>query len=384
MTILKKRYGLVLIITSLSIVLFYGYKGIQDVNQWKYMQNYYNSEQYQKDLSEVSEEENPKFKGLSFKERENLDKKEGLSLFNQTNSYDEQGNITTDSKHNTTYYTMYFNENSLLLLVVIVSAGFLMFFVDLKTSFNEFLFSLGVSKRRIYFSKFALISIPILLSVLLAKILFIGIITLSIPSEYVNISLAQLAMNVLASWTTCIIYYFTATFIGLVTGNIILGPLTALGFCASFEYFIAAVINAWYYFTKTSTDIYVTNRFFNYSITKDPISTLPIVFTVMLSLLLLIFGSYLFQTLTLEKKGKYLLFDGLKLPVIIAMTLYVPIVLVFSRGYYLYEDGTSPIPGLLIYAIITAIIGIYLIFRKEFHGSISHIKQTLKNNNVRT
>ncbi|OJG28181.1 hypothetical protein RU98_GL001429 [Enterococcus caccae] len=384
MTILKKRYGLVLVITSLSIILFYGYNGINDVNHWKTTEKYYNSEQYTKDLEKISEHDDPRYQGLSLNERKKLNEEEGLSLFYQTNAYDDSGKLITDPKNYNPYFTIYFNENPLLLLAIIVAIGFFMFFVDLKTSFNEFLFSLGVSKRRIYFSKFALISVPILTSLLLGKILFVSIITTGIPAEYVNISIMELVANVLASWTTYMFYFFIAAFIGLVTGNIILGPLTVFGFCISFEFFITAVVNAWYYFTKTTSDYFITNKFFVYTVTKEPISALPITLAVIVSLLLFVSGSYLFSTLTLENKGKYLLFDTLKIPVIIAMTIYVPLVLVFSHGYYNYETGASPIPSLLIYGIITALIGSYLVLKKEIHELINRAKQMNNTSNVKS
>lgn len=377
MIILKKRYGLALIVTSLLILVFYGYLGINDVNRWKEMESYYDSEQYIKDLNEIADEENPRYKGLSVDERLALDKKEGLSLFYQTNSYDEQGKIISDSDKDQPYYSMYFNENSLLLIAVVSTIGFFLFFADLKTSFNEFLFSLGVSKRRIYYSKLVLIALPILLSILLAKILFVGIITTGIPAEYVNISMTDLAKNILASWTTCILYFFVSVFIGLVTGNMLLGPLTAFGFCVSLEFFITGITNAWYYFTHATTDVYITGKFFVYTVTKDPISTVPIMLAVVSSLLLFVLGAILFPSLTLEKRGNYLLFDKLKIPVIVAMTIYVPIVLVFSQGIYYGEDQPSPIPALLIYGIITAMIGTYLVFRKEFQEWFNQ-KQQIK------
>ncbi|WP_348919996.1 ABC transporter permease [Enterococcus rotai] len=380
MTILKKRYGLALLITSLCIILFYGYNGVSDVKRWHEMNAYFDSEEYIKDLQQLSEDDSPRYSGLSLSERQALDKKEGLSLFYQTNSYDEQGKLISVSDQ--PYFSAYFSENPILLIAVLAIAGFLMFFADLKTAFNEFLFSLGVSKRRIYFSKFALVSLPLLSSVLLAKIVFVGIITTGIPTEYVNIGIPTLVANVLASWTTCILYFSLSAFIGLVTGNMILGPLTVFGFCASLEFFITGVLNAWYYFTNATIDRYITNKFFVYTVNKESISTFPIILAIAISLFLFIFGSFLFPKLTLEKKGNYLLFDKLKVPVVIAMTLYVPMVLVFSSGVYFGEDVSSPIPSLLIYCILTALIGSYLVFRKEINEWVNLKRQLNRNSSI--
>lgn len=381
MTILKKRYGLSLIITCLFILLFYSYSGYKDVNNWKDTNAYYHSAQFDKDMAGVTEEDNPMYTGLSLNERKELERKNSLNLFYKTTSYDEKGNLITNAS-DTSYFTMYFNEDPLLLLAVIVAAGFFLFFVDLKTSFNEFLFSLGVSKRRIYFSKFALVSIPILSSVLLAKFLFVGIITTGIPAEYVNITTSELVTVVFASWTTCVMYFFIAAFIGVIAGNLILAPLTVIGFSLSLGFFITACANAWSYFSSATADGFAADSFFVYTVTKDPVSLTPIILAIVLSFTVFVIGSLLFPKLTLEKKGDYLLFDQLKLPVVIAMTIYVPVVLVFSRRYYTYEDSSTPIPSLLIYGVLTALIGSYLVYRKEIHTYINRTRYRSNKRNV--
>lgn len=110
-------------------------------------------------------------------------------------------------------------------------------------------------------------------------------------------------------------------------------------------------------------------------------TTYTIVFAVSASFVLFFLGALLFPTLTLEKKGNYLLFDKLKVPVVIAMIFYVPIVLVFNQGVYFDENQGSPIPALLIYGIITALIESYIVFRKEittWFNQKQHIKHTLR------
>ncbi|MEI5992612.1 ABC transporter permease [Candidatus Enterococcus mansonii] len=365
MTILKKRYGLALIVVCSSIILFYGFSGISDVNRWKEINAYYDSEEFINELNRSPEEYGSEYKQLPAEKRHKTYKEENLKLFYQAESYDEYGKPMDNS--NQPHYTGYFSENFVLLFAVVSMIGFGLFFIDLKTSFNEFLFSLGVSKKQIYFSKFALIAIPVLGSVLLAKMLLVAIIITGIPAEYINIDMIQLMFGVVASWTTVILYFSLSAFIGLITGHILLAPLTAFGFCGSFVFFATAVVNMWNYYIDGVTYNYLASPHFIYSITKEPISVLPIILAVLLSFFLFIFGAFLFSSLTLEKKGNYLLFDKLKLPVIIAMTLYVPIVLVFGRGWYFGEENRSPIPSLLTYGLITVLIGIYVVYRKEIH-----------------
>ncbi|MDA9470394.1 ABC transporter permease [Enterococcus sp. 5H] len=380
LTILKKRYGLFILIASIAIVGFYVFLGISDVNRWKEMELYYSSDDFITELKQNPEEINPSYKNLSLKERQEKHKKDSLMLFFQTDTFDDQGNM--DTSENRPYFTMYFNENPWLLISLISLIGFSLFFVDLKTSFNEFLFSLGVSKRKIYFTKYLLIALPLLFSVLIAKILFIGIVTLGIPSEYVNLNMHQIVMNILALWSPIVFYFSVSTFIGLVTGHMILGPLTLFGFCFSFEFFMTSLTNALYFFTDHTKEVYMGD-FFQYIITKNPTPLFPIIFALVVSILLTVSGFFLFPALTLEKKGNYLLFDKLKIPVIIATTIYVPIVMVFSQGFSHDESLQSSIVSLLIYAIITALIVSYIVFKKEIDRWIHQKKQIKEKISVR-
>lgn len=372
LTILKKRYSFFVLITSIAIIVFYIFLGISDVNRWKEMEEYYNSDDFITELKQNPEEINPRYKNLSLNERQEKHKKDNLMLFFQTDTFDDQGNM--DTSENRPYFTMYLNENPLLLISLISLIGFFLFFVDLKTSFNEFLFSLGVSKHKIYFTKYLIIALPILLSALIAKILFIGIVILGIPSEYVNLNIEQIIMNILALWSPIVFYFSVTAFIGLVTGHMILAPLTLVGFCFSFEFFMTSLTNALYFFTDNTKEVYMGN-FFQYIITKNPIPMFPIVFALIVSILLTVLGAFLFPSLTLEKKGNYLLFDKLKIPVIIVTTIYVPIVIVFSQGFSHDESTQSSIISLLIYAIITALIVSYIVFKKEIDRWIHQKKQ---------
>lgn len=373
LTILKKRYGIFILVASVAIIVFYVFLGISDVNRWKEAETFYSSDDFITELKQDTENLNPKYRYLSLEELKKEYAKDHLTLFIQPETFDEEEKLMNSESE--PYYTMYFNENSLIILGLVSLIGFGLFFIDLNTSFNEFLFSLGVSKRRIYFSKYLIVGLPILSSVLIAKILFFGIITTNIPAEYVNIDFLQLATNVLAVWAPLVFFFSVSAFISLITGHMIFGPLTLIGFYFSFEPFISSLKNATDYFNGEAVPIYKDN-FFQYAITKNPIAWFPIVFALAASLLLFILGNVLFSSLTLEKKGSYLLFDKLRIPVIIAMTIYVPMVLVFSRGFYSNESNPkSPFVALFIYGILTALISSYIIFKKEIDEWINQKNQ---------
>jgi hypothetical protein len=343
-TILKKRYGRFLIFICLAIIASYIYIGISNVATWKEQERMYD----EIILIQKSQNKSP------------LSKKEGLSLFNQGTEY-EEGEPTV-------YYTTYFNEIPHLLLAAIVLVGFSMFFVDLKTGFNEFLFSLGVSKKRIYVYKYLLIALPFLSSVLLAKILYIGIVVTGIPSEYVNISFIQLGAYLLGNMVTNFLYFSCAAFIGSVTGHILWGPFTAFSFWFSLTYFISGCMNAWYYFTGNDLATLTTseNKFLVYTVTKESVNMIALISAFLFSMGVIFLGYLLFSKLSLETKGRFLLFKQLNWPLLLVLIMYVPLTLVFGmNAIYNTDDGKSPILKLVMYAVITALIASFLIYQKN-------------------
>jgi hypothetical protein len=342
--ILKKRYGRLLIFVCLAIIVSYIYIGITNVATWK---------EQERMFDEV----------ISIQKKQNnvqLSKKEYLLLFNQGTEYNEVGPAV--------YYTTYFNEIPHLLLAAIVLVGFCMFFIDLRTGFNEFLFTLGVSKKKIYVYKYLFIALPFLGSVLLAKIFYMAIVVTGIPSEYVNISLMQLGAYLLGNMITNFLYFSCAAFIGAVTGHILWGPFAAFSFWLSLNYFITGCINAYYYFAGNDPTTLITseNKFLVYTITKEPVNVIALISAVLFSIGMIFLGERLFSRLSLETKGQFLLFKQLNWPLLLILIIYVPLTLVFGmNNIYSISDSESPVLKLVMYAGITALMAGYLINQKN-------------------
>lgn len=151
LAILKKRYGFFLILCILFIFLYYAYTSIQGLEKWKDVEHFYASEEFKasinkdtlEDYSFVFEETQQKNSTKTLEEIQEEIKLNALQIFHEYTFLDSLENETL--QYNATYFRS-FNEEHILLILFICLLGFSLFFFDLKTSFNEFLFSSSISK----------------------------------------------------------------------------------------------------------------------------------------------------------------------------------------------------------------------------------------------
>ncbi|MBL1224430.1 hypothetical protein [Enterococcus sp. BWR-S5] len=297
-------------------------------------------------------------------------------LLTQYNMENQSMVFVETGPNSNVYYSFYFNEN-FLAAIIILAAGFLMFFVDLKTGFNSFLFSLGFPRKHIYFAKYLFIGLPLLLSVLVGKLLMSLILFFTIPTEFMNLSIPELLLGIGTSWLTYVFYFACGAFIGLVSGNTILGLLTIFGFGLSINFSIPGFVHAVQYALYHDTERYppLMSNLFSIFITKSvPLWQGYAVF-ILLSVVLIIFGNTLYNRLSLEKNGNYLLFDNLRLPTLVLITFYVPIAFVFSGSNFIGIDK-SPFPSSFLFSLLAFIIAGGVIFSKE----IIRLQTKLTNN----
>lgn len=372
-TILKKRYFLATLFTCLLIFFFTIYPANRDLSNWRIQKTYYHSSEFIKDFNSNEEfyiyKKDPMYENLSKKERLAQYQKESLFLFQQAKSSDENGNY---AKEYPRYYSNFLTENSFVLLAIVAGSGFLLFFVDLKTSFNSFLFSLGCSKKMIYWLKYILVGIPILLSILISKFFYLGILFNTIPKEYINISFKQLILSILASWIMYIFYFCATSFIGLTMGNMILGPLTVIAFTVSWNSFIISVINLKDFISNNNSEYLFP--LINFEITRSPINFVIISILGILSLISLALSHILYPKISLEKNGDYLLFDFLRWPILLIIVFYITSTIVFYRGYYYYPmfaEAPSIIPVISFYFIASLVISFCIIFKKPIYNFIN-------------
>lgn len=74
-------------------------------------------------------------------------------------------------------------------------------------------------------------------------------------------------------------------------------------------------------------------------------------------------GYWLFPKIALDKKGEYLLIDQLRLPALLLMLLYIPILFVFSAVPL--ADIKITLVRSIIYLLLTLIIGGSILYNKQ-------------------
>lgn len=151
-SIFAERYKKVLLAACLLVIGVGVFNVVIENNQWKSVYNDpHGKENFEKHRHEITywddeKEDNVPFS--SYKEYQNAQ----LIFYR---SYESYPKIVTASDYSKAVpyqsnFATYFNS---ALLLIVPLMGFLLFFVDQKTGFNQFLFSLGTSRKDLFRKK---------------------------------------------------------------------------------------------------------------------------------------------------------------------------------------------------------------------------------------
>ncbi|MBO1308519.1 ABC transporter permease [Enterococcus sp. 669A] len=296
----------------------------------------------------------------------------------EATDYDQKENYTADNTSNFPF---------LFLLVPLI--GFLLFFVDAKTGFNHFLFSLPISRKEIFGKKLLYLGVPILLSVLVGQGLYALLIHSLIPAPYMNATLGQLFASVISYFFTMVGLFSASAFVGSMVGNIVFGPLTWFVFwllmlsIPDTIYTVLDIITL-----RNGNAPSVSHNLFITFIGKNGgywwISLL-----ICLASGLLLFWSYRkYQTISLENDGSYLLNKESRWPVWIFMTLFSSAILgttLFSPWHNYYMNHFigepvsiwDPINSSLIILAVLGLLSFTLVFFSDIKRKLQQRKTAI-------
>ncbi|MBX6948402.1 ABC transporter permease [Levilactobacillus brevis] len=212
--------------------------------------------------------------------------------------------------HWATYKGDYFTAYSYWLIFVYWLAGLLLMNQDLKDNFNQFLFTSGFSRQRVYWTK---------LRQSLVVLLGISIVTIAVQYSLYwlmkphGVSFTLAWPGLLTSWISGLavatglfaICWFAALIIGQ-TGALI---VTVTGFTLSLMS-VGAI-----------SQPILTNRPF--SLSGSQLTWLVIGVWLIAAIILFVWGAVLYQHLSLEHNGEYLMVPRLKRPVYLVFVIYV-------------------------------------------------------------
>jgi len=204
----------------------------------------------------------------------------------------------------------YFNAYSNILIFIYWLVGLLLMNRDLKDNFNQFLFTSGYSRRRVYWTKYFLAQGFLLVTTVAGIAVQYGVAAEMLPSG-IGFHLAWAGVltswlgGLLISWLFFAITWFAALIVGQTASLLV----TAAGFTLS---------------SFGTLPIYlklVNNKFWHLS--EGQTLVLGFVLMFLATAILIVWGSWLFQRLSLEHNGEYLLFPKLRVPVYIVFVAYL-------------------------------------------------------------
>jgi len=228
------------------------------------------------------------------------------------------------------YDTNEFSAYSFWLYFAFWMLGFVLMNTDLKDNFNQFLFSSGFTRRRVYWTKLGMGLGAAIVVAALTIAFQCGIFWVSLPAS-VGFHLAW--PGLLTSWASglagSIGFFAICWFAALIIGQTGALAITVIGFSLSLTGVMNIVESI---FGKTGMGLSSTQ-----------FSWLWAGISLVAALILFVWGAYLYPRLSLEHNGEYLLFPGLKVPVYIVFVVYVT-----SLNAWNAADGTSAVIAFLV------------------------------------
>lgn len=327
-SIFAERYKKVLIATCLLVICVGVFNALLQNNQWKELYNDPNAkasfEENRNEITYWDDEKEANVPYASYQEFRNsqlLFYTSYLPYSKSLRASDYSPSISYESK-----FTTYFNS---ILLVVVPLIGFLLFFIDQKTGFNHFLFSLGVSRKELFKKKIIYVAIPILLSILVGQSLYALLIHSLIPEPYMNATLGQLFTSVISNFSLLFFLFCSSAFIGSMVGNIFFGPLTLTVFLLLRSWLpnsIYSLVDNIKLARGTINKPFSRTLFVDY-VGKMGGNIWANVILVLIGLLLMFWAYKKYQSLSLENDNAYLLHKESRWPIWCLMTLFTSFVL---------------------------------------------------------
>lgn len=363
--IYRQRYGKLLL--GVCVVLTLIYLGIGWVAQhsWHEQKDYYESEEFLKDFRNNPDyyikhynEENPTYY-LSAEEYKNTN----LLIYNSSvisnNRYDV---ISSKFNISGSKYTF-----SLLFLL-----GFLSFFIDQKTNFNRFLFSLPFNRRTIFQKKIIFLLTPVSLALTIGILANIFIRYLMIPHEYFQIPVFSLLASGVSHFIVSMVIIAFGVLLGVILGNILWG-LISLGIIfmlmSRFYDFLYNLQEFLSFLFLGNGDRLIFSNLWSEWPDGVPVSTGAGIGALVIFLGLILAAQEAFNNISLENDDDYLTIPTIRKPVFFVLGISVWFYLVNLNGmlvslYYKNPSEKRTIVFLFIYLILCLMINFVLIYFK--------------------
>lgn len=343
--LLLHHYKKVMIALVLIISGIYLFETVSGITSWKNSYAYFNSESAKTSFEKKIKE------SYSFDDQEqgkiflyfNLDKEESV----YTDSFEEYKNYSLtffnpNEDANQLGFNAYpfYNEHFLQILIIFVLCGIFLFLLDLKSNFNSLLFTSKYKRTTIYWYKYYLIGGTLSVSLFLSKVISMSAYRFFIPSNYLNISLSQQIISSFSGWLTLVSIFILSSFLGLIIGDWLFGVIATLTILFTFQSFLSNVnyiIQTFFLDESDITSKVNTNMLSDIlpltQVTTQPFNALPLLILIVLACLTLFLGQFIFDSITLEDSGSFIIIPKLKRIIQIIIICYGTIT--FTTGTFI-------------------------------------------------
>lgn len=343
--LLLHHYKKVMIALVLIISGIYLFETVSGITSWKNSYAYFNSESAKTSFEKKIKE------SYSFDDQEqgkiflyfNLDKEESV----YTDSFEEYKNYSLtffnpNEDANQLGFNAYpfYNEHFLQILIIFVLCGIFLFLLDLKSNFNSLLFTSKYKRSTIYWYKYYLIGGTLSVSLFLSKVISMSAYRFFIPSNYLNISLSQQIISSFSGWLTLVSIFILSSFLGLIIGDWLFGVIATLTILFTFQSFLSNVnyiIQTFFLDESDITSKVNTNMLSDIlpltQVTTQPFNALPLLILIVLACLTLFVGQFIFDSITLEDSGSFIIIPKLKRIIQIIIICYGTIT--FTTGTFI-------------------------------------------------
>lgn len=358
--LLRRHLKLILFVVA-AIVSLHLFSVMNSVQNWNANYDSYNEKaekEYYKSIKEDAEETD--ITPASYTDYKN----DRLLFFTKS--------ISTENSNR--YYSNFDGDSTMFATLLFALAGFLLFMLDLNTSFTQLLFQSSFSKKEIYMKKIVLLLVPLIISDLFSKILTIVLLQFSIPAPYFNATMIELIPSIAASTLFSILLFFVGVSLGILIGKPIYGLITLVGFLFSLSIFSVSCFDILTYFSTQNQLWQAEDMSIWVNISKNSVSLAQFVFLILLILILAFIGSFTYLKISLENVGNYLLWTPLKRPTFVLFICYTTFTLAIQGipfGPNLYKIKMENyswnlfVGNIIFLLLVSTIIGYFVIYQKS-------------------
>lgn len=383
-----QRYGKSLIALMLIFFGLYLYNSIDGVRAWHNEYDYLHSEEFvtsdyynnQWNIKDYDDNNKPiYYESIDDYRNERLMTYNYFEAFystyaemNATSDYISEIKVTEPAyQAGNVYYSYYVSNQPLALLIFIL--GFLLFFVDQKTNFNRFLFSLSVRRKTLFAGKLLYLAGPFILVIGLGILGNILIHRYGIPQPYMNATWMQLLQSGLSHWIFTIFLLCSGILLGVTLGNIVFGPLSIL-----LGLFVLAQVTPYLFFSNLNviltyffpdTRLPMTDAIFLIWPGKTSTPWYILLILVLLSALFVFLAERIFRQVSIEDDGDYVTSPSLRLPVF--LTMFISTCFFFTLTMISWDLVFNPVEEytviyeLIIITITTFICSYLLVYARS-------------------